>query len=67
MIELRGQSGQTGQGFAARFSPADNHLVTSTTDRTARIWDVDSGRVIARWDADAARFAQQVKPYLIYR
>jgi uncharacterized protein YbbC (DUF1343 family) len=23
--------------------------------------------LITQWDADAARFAQQVKPYLIYR
>jgi len=38
--------------FAIAFSPDDRYLATGSRDRTARVWEVSSGREVARMNHD---------------
>src|SRR5262249_5589358 len=51
--ELRPLVGHEGPAMMVAVAPDGRIAVTGSADRTARLWDVDSGRVLATLDHDA--------------
>jgi WD40 repeat protein len=46
VITLKGDEGHEDWVFDAAYSPDGKHIVTGSSDRTAKIWDASNGRLV---------------------
>ena len=47
--------GHTGQGYSAVFSPDGRRVLTASDDKTARLWEAESGKLLATFQGHTGR------------